>query len=237
MKEKTCDMPVAVSRLEEDVERSREPQIRRAAAWLLQQPGGAVTVVTPTKKIDSKCLETLIGRSSVRHLSWRNLASHGLSGRVLLAWPNRDCLDSLWRIELDALAVIEWDPRDTQEWFVHFEPSLLLHDRVIPFERPLSPQLCSERVPKDVWDFLESIATWAEGYSTGLKWNEVAKLKSDMMLCPQRWEAVSVEQLRSCCVELGMRPKDVDTVARLLERRKKGHRFSVPREYKGFRFS
>lgn len=76
----------------------------------------------------------------------------------------------------------------------------------------------------------------AAGYSSGLKWNEEDMLKADMMLRPDRWASVSVEQVRAKCRELGMHPNDVDTVAGFLQRRKDGRRFNVRSSYKDFQF-
>ena len=77
----------------------------------------------------------------------------------------------------------------------------------------------------------------AAGYSSGLKWNEEDMLKADMMNRPERWEPITVEQVRAKCRELGMRPKDVDTVAGYLQRRKDGRRFNVRSSYRDFQFN
>lgn len=54
---------------------------------------------------------------------------------------------------------------------------------------------------------------------------------------PERWESVTVEQVRAKCRELKMRPKDVDTIAGFLQRRKDGRRFNVRSSYKDFHFN
>mgnify|MGYP006926214956 FL=1 len=74
------------------------------------------------------------------------------------------------------------------------------------------------------------------GYATGLKWNEEDKLKADMMNRPERWASISVEQVREKCRELGMSPKDIDTIAGFLQRRKEGRRFNVRGTYRDFQF-
>ena len=58
-----------------------------------------------------------------------------------------------------------------------------------------------------------------------------------MMNRPERWESVTVEQVRAKCRELKMRPKDVDTIAGFLQRRKDGRRFNVRSSYKDFHFN
>jgi hypothetical protein len=84
---------------------------------------------------------------------------------------------------------------------------------------------------------LEHIADMAAGYSSGLKWNEEDKLKADMMNSPERWVPITVDQVRAKCRDLGLRLRDVDTVAGSLQRRKEGRRFNVRGSYRGFRFN
>lgn len=74
----------------------------------------------------------------------------------------------------------------------------------------------------------------AAGYSTGLKWNEEAKLKADMMNRPDRWVPITVGQVRVKCRALGTRGKDVDAIAGFLQRRKEGRRFNVQSSYRTF---
>ncbi len=92
-------------------------------------------------------------------------------------------------------------------------------------------------LPEDVDGILKHVATMAAGYSSGLKWNEEDKLKADMMNRPGRWVSVTVGQVRARCLELGMRGKDVDTIAGFLQRRKDGRRFNVRSSYRDFRFN
>lgn len=91
-------------------------------------------------------------------------------------------------------------------------------------------------LPNGVEEFLKYIATSAAAYSTGLKWNEEDKLKADMMNRPERWATITVEQVREKCLELGMSPKDIDTIAGFLQRRKDGRRFNVRDSYRNFEF-
>lgn len=230
-------MPVAISRLDASVETSRELQDARAIEWLLQQDGGQVTVVTPRKTINSDVIKRLVRRREVNHLSWKGLGTQGLRGRVLFVWPDRQHLNDLWGIQADALAVIEWNPDETQEWIEDNQPILLLHDRTECYVPDESADLHGEPLPNGIDGILEHVAGIAAGYSSGLKWNEVDKLKADMMNRPKQWASVTVDQVRAKCKQLGMRPNDVDTVAGLLQRRKEGRRFRVTSEYRGFRFN
>lgn len=77
----------------------------------------------------------------------------------------------------------------------------------------------------------------AAGYSSGMKWNEEDKLKADIMNRPDRWKAVTADQVQTKCRELGMRPKDVDTIVSYVQRRKEGKRFNVRSSYRTFEFN
>lgn len=229
--------PVAVSRFSEG-ETSREPQNARAIRWLLDQPGGSIVVVTPRKQIHSDSLQRLVAHAGVVHLSWRGLSTGSMYGhRVLSAWPDRKHLNDLWGVDADAIVVIEWNEHETSEWIEDANPVQLLRgDTVPPAPAPESAGLVVP-VPNGVDRILEHVALMAAGYSSGLKWNEEEMLKSDMMVRPDRWAPITVEQVRAKCRELGMRPNDVDTIVAILQRRKDGHRFNVQRTYRGFQFN
>lgn len=94
----------------------------------------------------------------------------------------------------------------------------------------------STELPPDVNEIIAHIAHWAAGYSSGLKWNEVAKLKADMMNVPERWVPVTVDALRSRCVAAGLSTEDSDTVADLLSKRKAGRRLVPQASYRAHRF-
>lgn len=227
--------PVAVSQLGQ--EDSREQQNARAVKWLLEQPGGPVVVVTPQKAFDGDVLKRLVARSGVTHLSWRGMSTGSLAHRrVIYAWPDRQHLNDLWGVDADALVVIEWGKAETAEWIEDANPARLMRGHTVQPSSEPGAATEVERLPEDVGRILDSIADWAAGYSSGLKWNEEDKLKADMMNCPQRWEHVTVEQVRAKCRALKMRPKDVDTIAGFLRRRKEGRRFNVQSSYRTFRF-
>lgn len=236
MKFETYSYPVAIARLSEG-ETSREPQNLRAIRWLLDQPGGSLVVVTPQKRTNGISLNRLIEQPGVLHLSWHGLSTAALSGRVIFAWPDRKHLNELWGADVDALAVIEWNENETEEWIEDARPIQLYADHDIEPEVLTSQAAITEPLPNGVDGILEHIAGMAEGYSSGLKWNEEDKLKADMMNRPERWVPITVEQVRAKCRALGMRPEDVDTVAGYLQRRKEGRRFNVRSSYRTFRFS
>lgn len=229
--------PVAISRLSEG-EMSREPQNVRAINWLLAQPGGPVVVVTPRKDFEGASLKRLVSRPRVTHWAWRGFSRGLLSGaRVVYAWPDRQHLDDLWGCGADAIAVIEWNERDTAEWIADAKPVQLFHEQTVEANGLAEGEKEQKTLPNGVEGILEYIAHMAAGYSSGLKWNEEDKLKADMMNRPDRWMPISVDQVRNKCRELGMRPRDVDTIAGFLQRRKDGRRFNVRSSYRGFHFN
>ena len=228
--------PVAISRLSKG-EMSREPQNLRAIKWLLAQSGGPIVVVTPQRQFSSESVKRLVDRAGVHHLTWRGFSAGALAeSRVLYAWPDRKHLNQLWGCGADAIAVIEWNEEETAEWIEDAAPVQLLRQCAVePAEQPEESSM-SEPLPNGVEGILEYVAGMAAGYSSGLKWNEEDKLKADMMNRPERWEPITVEQVRVRCRELGMRPDDVDTIAGYLQRRKEGRRFNVRGSYRDFCF-
>ncbi|OZD69941.1 hypothetical protein CH272_02630 [Rhodococcus sp. 05-340-1] len=91
-------------------------------------------------------------------------------------------------------------------------------------------------LPPDVDEIIDHIAHWAAGYSTGLKWNEVAKLKADMMNVPERWAPVTLEALRAKCLSAGLGAEDTDTIVGLPKKRKDGRRLVPQKSYSSYRF-
>lgn len=228
--------PVAVSRLGE-AETSREPQNARAAKWLLEQPGGRVVVVTPTRDFSSESLKRLVAHPGVVHHTWRGFIAGPFDGqRVIYAWPDRKHLSDVWGAEADALVVIEWNEDETAEWIADARPIQLLAEGTVQ-PRAHEEAAALEPLPNGVDGILEHVARMAAGYSSGLKWNEEDKLKADMMNRAERWVPVTVEQVRAKCRQLGMRPKDVDTIADFVQRRKDGRHFNVRSSYRTFHFN
>ena len=229
-----AEVPIAVSRLGEGD--SREAQNARAVKWLLAQPGGSIVVVTPRRTVESVSLKRLIAQPQVQHHAWRGFHGGNFDGRrVLSAWPDREHLNQLWNVEADAIAVIEWNTKQTAEWIEDVNPiQLFPRETIAPSPRARAEL---EPLPNGVDEILESVAAWAAGYDSGLKWNEEDKLKADMMNRPDRWEPITVEQVRAKCRALGMRGADVDTIAGFLQRRKDGRRFNVSSTYRTFQFN
>jgi len=105
-----------------------------------------------------------------------------------------------------------------------------------PRVSPVWQHSAMTQLPNGVSAIVEYVARMAEGYSSGLKWNEEHKLKADMMNMPARWVAIEPDVLRQACVEAGMSAADASTVSGFLRTRKQGGRFSVRSGYKSFHF-
>lgn len=57
------------------------------------------------------------------------------------------------------------------------------------------PQPVSDDLPNGIPEILSYLAQMARGYNNHLKWNEVAKLKGDLMNVPSRWRGVSASAI------------------------------------------
>lgn len=194
-------------------------------------------MVTPQKHIESASINKLISLVGVTHRTWKGFSAASLASyRVLHVRPDRQRLNDLWGIEIDALAVIEWGEPETANWIDRANPTQLFEGHAIEPALESTDEHPSEPLPNGVEGILEQIATKAAGYGTGLKWNEEDKLKADMMNRPERWAPISVEQVREKCREFGMRPEDIDTIAGFLQRRIEGRRFNVRGTYRDFKF-
>ncbi len=136
--------------------------------------------------------------------------------------------------EADALVVIERNEDETAEWIAVARPiELFATGTLQPPEsttEPLPP------LPDGIEEILGYVARMAAAYSSGLKWNREDLLEADMMNRPERWTSVTVELVRLKCRELGMPPKDVDTISEHIERRKDRRCFNVRSSYRNFLF-
>jgi hypothetical protein len=91
-------------------------------------------------------------------------------------------------------------------------------------------------LPNGISEILSYLAGMADGYSQGMKWNEVNQLKSDLMECPKRWETVNLKHVKQECLHLDMKLSDVDQITELVTRRQQGKTFNLPKgRYKGFK--
>ncbi|MFU0524794.1 hypothetical protein ACMZ8M_04170 [Gardnerella pickettii] len=224
--------PVALSRLG-DQDDTREKQAERAITWLRKQSGGNITVITSNKRLDNKAIERFVQNVNVNYYTWRENDGQYLTGRILYAFPNRERLSNLWNSQLNALAVIEWN--EDKDWMTIAKPIILLPNKIV--EPTATDDFELGKLPNGISDILSYLAGMADGYSQGMKWNEVEQLKSDLMECPARWEAVTTEQIKQECLHLNMKLADVDQITELVTRRKQGRTFNLSKSsYKGFKF-
>ena len=92
-------------------------------------------------------------------------------------------------------------------------------------------------LPQDIDRILGYIARMAKGYGNKLKWNEIAKLKSDMMKNMDRWQLVTPSQVRDRCLEFDMTGKDTAEIVEMLEKRLE-RRVLIPKQgYRDFEFN
>lgn len=233
MMDKVHTYPIAVSKLDGESD-SADVQTARAISWLRKQPGGPIIVVTPLKHIDNQAVKRLINTPGVTHLSWRGLSSGSFFGhRVLHIAPDRQRLYDLWGAEMDALAVIERS--DLTEWAEDVQADILLPSGIQKPQELAQAVVPDPAIPEDIARILDGIAAWAAGYDSGLKWNEIERLKADLMIHTDRWNLVTPDQVRQECRRLEMPPKDVDTVTDLVARRQQGGRFNLGKgHHEGF---
>ena len=94
----------------------------------------------------------------------------------------------------------------------------------------------SNDLPNGIPEILQYLAQMARGYDNRLKWNEVAKLKADLMNVRARWLQVSVTDIADRCRALGMRDEDVAEIVDLVKRAQEGRWLVPQRTYRDFRF-
>lgn len=91
-------------------------------------------------------------------------------------------------------------------------------------------------LPEAIDRILEYLADMAASYTGGLKWNEEAKLKADLMNAPERWRGVSTQAVSERCLELGMSTQDTATIVGFISKAQAGRRLIPHRSYKEFKF-
>ncbi len=95
----------------------------------------------------------------------------------------------------------------------------------------------TDRLPNGISEILDYLAVMARGYDNHLKWNEVAKLKADLMNARTRWKDVSVLGITEECSRLGMRSEDVATIGALVTKAQAGRRLVPSGGYRYFQFN
>ena len=95
----------------------------------------------------------------------------------------------------------------------------------------------SDDLPHGIPEILQYLAQMARGYDNHLKWNEVAKLKADLMNARARWLGVPMSEIAERCRTLGMRDEDVAEEADLVKRAQEGRRRVPEKTYRDYRFN
>ncbi len=93
-------------------------------------------------------------------------------------------------------------------------------------------------LPEDINEIVDYVAGAAKAYGGAMTWNEVAKLKSDMMQMRGRWNVhrVSARALSAKCRIAGLSGEDTALVIDLLRRVQAGGHLVPQSSYRGFRF-
>lgn len=91
-------------------------------------------------------------------------------------------------------------------------------------------------MPEDIEAILKLTAELAKGYGNHMKWNEEAKLKSDMMWHMDRWRLVTTQEIEDKCRSLGMREEDMRTICDMHVRRLQGRRLVPASSYRSFEY-
>jgi hypothetical protein len=95
----------------------------------------------------------------------------------------------------------------------------------------------SDDLPHGIREILRHLAQMASGYDNHLKWNEVAKLKADLMNARLRWLGVPLTAITDYCRTLGMRDEDINEIRELIGKAQQGRRLVPQKTYRDFRFS
>ena len=137
--------------------------------------------------------------------------------------------------ELEEMLLLVWNEQWIKNWVKRYDAQLI-------GEAPEGWHECikgdgqRQPIPEDIQRILKHLAAMAKGYGNSMKWNEEAKLKSDLMKNWQYWAPVSVEAIRMRCGELGMSLKDIKTITDMIQKRKDGRRLVPDSSYKDFEF-
>ena len=162
--------------------------------------------------------------------------------RLFVLYPDKDDLaaaeerlaSKFPETNIEEVLVLVWNAGWVVDWVRRYGAELIGD----------APESWSEKVdvskavdmPADIVKILESMAMHAEISDNKLPWQERDQLKSDMMKNMAYWRAVTPEQVKAKCFELGMSVTDSEEIAGMLKRRLEGHRFQVRSSYSDFEF-
>ncbi|MGP5625492.1 hypothetical protein [Brachybacterium alimentarium] len=92
------------------------------------------------------------------------------------------------------------------------------------------------QLPTDIEDILQGLAESAASYQNRLKWNEIAMLKSDLMLNRAHWRGFDASLVGERCRELGMTDSDAREVEGYVAKAQAGRRLVPDKSYRGHTF-
>ncbi|MCI1747340.1 MAG: hypothetical protein LKI24_04055 [Acidipropionibacterium sp.] len=93
------------------------------------------------------------------------------------------------------------------------------------------------KLESSVAKIMDYIGEMAEGYGGHVKWNEIAKLKADMMNVKRRWMNVDTAAFTMKCHEVGLTNEDTTEIVSLVKKVQQGRKLVPQRGYKTYRFT
>lgn len=100
----------------------------------------------------------------------------------------------------------------------------------------LSYEDVSDLVPRDIFEILDYLAYCAKLNDGDMKWNEIARLKADLMQNWSWWRDVSIGDMAAVMADLGFSNDDIKMVADFIERRRAGRRLVPHASYRDMPF-
>lgn len=137
--------------------------------------------------------------------------------------------------ELEEMLLLVWNGQWVKNWVERYHAQLI-GEAPEGWHEYIEDGNKRQPVPEDIQRILEYLAAMAKGYGNSMKWDEEAKLKSDLMRNWQYWKPVSVEAIRIRCGELGMSLKDIRTITDMIQKRRDGRKLVPDAAYKDFEF-
>ena len=94
----------------------------------------------------------------------------------------------------------------------------------------------ADLIPQDIFDILKQLAYCANLNNGNMKWNEVARLKCDLMQNWQYWSDVNIGNMAAVMADLGFSVSDIRMMADFIDRRRQGRRLVPARAYRDMPF-
>ena len=218
-----------------------------ALAWVGETGGTIITNVKGTFKrafdlatpkeyssFASKCCRYRVGLETMRggySVKGERLVYLYLIGEELTKVESR--LSSIGIPGLKDILLVVWNKESVRPWIEHYHAKPL---NCAAGDNDPQPSEAAYGLPEDISRVLEHLATMAAGYGNSMKWNEEAKLKSDLMKNRQAWMDIPIGAIRQKCSDLGMALADTNTIIELVEKAQAGKRLVPESSYKNFEF-